>query len=171
MAPPRCAGLPARRSAVLRMEIREDDLTGTEIAAFLREHLENMREVTPPGSVYAYELERLRAPDVTFWSAWDDEQLLGCAALKELDSRTGEVKSMHTAASYRRRGVASALLDHLIAEAERRGYDHVHLETGASKEFAPARALYVRHGFERRGRFGQYGDDPHSYFMTKKLSP
>lgn len=151
------------------MEIREDDLTGKKIADLLQEHLENMHEITPPESIHALDLEALRSPDITFFSAWEGNELLGCGALKELDSRSGEVKSMRTAKAHRRRGVASKILEHIIKEAERRAYDCLNLETGAFPEFAPARALYARYGFEYRGPFAGYIDDPNSVFMTKKL--
>ncbi len=151
------------------MEIREDDLSGPDIGELLRHHLENMHRITPAGSVHAHDVARLREPDVTFWSAWDGDELLGCAALKELDARTGEIKSMRTSQAHRRRGVATALLEHVLVEAARRGYRLVHLETGASDGFAAARALYARHGFEPRGPFGDYADDPHSVFMTRRV--
>ncbi|TFI56278.1 GNAT family N-acetyltransferase [Mastigocladus laminosus UU774] len=152
-----------------RLQIREDDLTGKKIADLLREHLENMYEISPPESVHALDLDALRSPDITFWSAWEGYELLGCGALKELDSRTGEIKSMRTAKAHRRKGVASKILEHIIKEAERRGYDCLNLETGAFSEFDPARALYTRYGFEYRGPFAEYIDDPNSVFMTKKL--
>ena len=151
------------------MKIREDDLTGKEIADLLREHLENMHEITPPESVHALDLEALRSPDITFWTAWEGNELLGCGALKELDSKSGEVKSMRTAKAHRRMGVASKILEHIIKEAERRGYDCLNLETGAMPEFAPAQALYTRYRFEYRGPFAEYIDDPNSVFMTKRL--
>ena len=151
------------------MQIREDDLTGKEIGYFLREHLEEMNEITPPESVHALDLEALRSPDITFWSAWEGDELLGCGALKELDSRSGEVKSMRTAKAHRGSRVASKILDHIIEEAKRRAYDRLNLETGALPEFAPARALYVRYGFEYRGPFAEYIGDPNSVFMTKGL--
>ncbi|MEW6498876.1 MAG: GNAT family N-acetyltransferase [Cyanobacteriota bacterium] len=151
------------------MEIREDDLTGKKIADLLQEHLENMHEITPPESIHALDLEALRAPNITFWTAWESDELLGCGALKELDARNGEVKSMRTAKAHRRRGIGSKILEHIIKEAERRAYDCLNLETGAFPEFAPARALYLRYGFEYRGPFAEYIDDPNSVFMTKKL--
>ena len=151
------------------MQIREDDLTGKKIADFLREHLTDMNEITPPESVHALDLEALRSPDITFWAAWEGDELLGCGALKELDSRSGEVKSMRTAKAYRRKGVASKILEHIIQEAQRRAYDCLNLETGALPEFAPARTLYIRYGFEYRSPFAEYVDDPNSVFMTKKL--
>lgn len=152
------------------MQIRLDDLTGKKIADLLREHLENMNEITPPQSVHALDIEGLRSPDITFFSAWEGDELLGCGALKELDSTSGEVKSMCTAKARRRRGVATKILEHIIKEAEGRGYEYLYLETGAFPEFAPARALYTRYGFEYRAPFAEYIDDPNSVFMTKKLA-
>ena len=126
------------------LQIREDDLTGERITTFLREHLENMHAVTPPESIHALPLEGLRSPAITFWSVWEGDELLGCGALKELDVKSGEVKSMRTALVHRGRGVGSRLLEHIIDEARRRAYDSLNLETGAMPEFAPARALYAR---------------------------
>ncbi len=154
---------------IIQLQIREDDLTGQQIADLLREHLENMHEITPPESIHALNLEALRSPDITFWTAWEGNELLGCGALKELDWRNGEIKSMRTAKVYRRRGVASKILERIIKEARGRGYDCLNLETGIFPEFAPARALYARYGFEYRGPFAEYIDDPNSVFMTKKL--
>jgi putative acetyltransferase len=151
------------------VQIREDDLTGDKIAALLREHLENMHEITPPGSVHALDLERLQSPDITFWSVWQGDELLGCGALKELDITSGEIKSMRTVLAHRRKGVAAKMLEHILAEARRRGYGQLYLETGALAEFAPARSLYARYGFEPRGPFADYADDPNSAFMTKAL--
>lgn len=151
------------------MEIREDDLMGKEIADLLREHLEHMHEITPPESIHALDLEALRSPEITFWTAWDGDRLLGCGALKEIDARSGEVKSMRTAREHRRKGVAAKILDRIITEAKLRDYDRLNLETGAFPEFAPARALYLRHGFEYGDPFADYTDDPNSVFMRKKL--
>jgi putative acetyltransferase len=128
-----------------------------------------MYEISPPESVHAMDIERLRSPDITFWSAWDGGELLGCGALKELDGRTGEVKSMRTLTAHRRRGVAAKILDTIIDEAKRRGYERLNLETGSDGAFAPAQALYERYGFQYRGPFGEYVDDPNSVFMTKEL--
>jgi putative acetyltransferase len=152
-----------------QLQIREDDLTGKEIADLLQEHLEHMNEITPPESVHALDLEALRSPNITFWTAWEGNELLGCGALKQLDSSTGEVKSMRTAQDHRRKGVASKMLEHIIKEAKRRGYDRLNLETGALPEFVPARNLYIRYGFEYCSPFAEYIDDPNSVFMTKKL--
>ncbi|MGB3136246.1 MAG: GNAT family N-acetyltransferase [Nodosilinea sp.] len=151
------------------MEIREDDLSGQPIMALLREHLENMYEITPPGSVHALDLEKLRAPEVTFWTAWESDVLLGCGALKELDATSGEIKSMRTPAVHRRKGVASCILEHIIAAACQRAYTRLYLETGAFPAFEPARALYARYGFDYCGPFAGYTSDPNSAFMTKEL--
>jgi putative acetyltransferase len=152
------------------MLIREDDLSGPAIRGLLDEHLMHMRSLSPPESVHALDVDRLRSPEVTFWTAWRDGALAGCGALKALDARHGEVKSMRTALAHRRRGVARAMLMHIIDEARRRGYARVSLETGSMDAFAPARALYAHHGFVRCAPFDGYVDDPNSVFMTLALA-
>ncbi|HEX8076411.1 MAG TPA: GNAT family N-acetyltransferase [Chthoniobacterales bacterium] len=151
------------------MQIQIDDLTGREIIAFIEEHLAGMRDLSPPESVHALPLEGLRRPEVTFWSAWENGELLGCGALKELDARHGEIKSMRTASRHLRKGVARAMLEHIVAEAERRGYRRLSLETGAQPGFEPARQLYARAGFTACAPFADYTNDPNSVFMTKGL--
>ncbi|HEX7036470.1 MAG TPA: GNAT family N-acetyltransferase [Pseudomonadales bacterium] len=151
------------------MIIREDDLGGAEIALLLQEHLDEMYRISPPESVHALDLQELRAPDITFWSAWDGPALLGCGALKELDPEHGEIKSMRTARAYLRRGVAAAMLRHIVAEASQRSYRRLSLETGSQPEFEPARRLYTRFGFRPCGPFAEYREDPNSVFMTLEL--
>jgi len=151
------------------LEIRIDDLTGPEIAELLAEHLANMAESSPPESVHALNIEQLSQADITFWSAWSDDRLLGCGALKELDPQHGEVKSMRTVSRHRRKGVAARLLEHILEEARRRNYKRVSLETGSMHAFAPAHNLYARFGFVECGPFADYVEDPNSIFMTKEL--
>lgn len=151
------------------MRIVEDDLRGPEIAALLREHLAAMHEHSPSESVHALDLEALRAPGITFWSAWSGATLAGCGALKELDPTHGELKSMRTATTHLRQGVASAILEHLVAVAADRGYRRLSLETGSGPAFDPAHALYRRHGFVACGPFGDYAADPFSRFFTRTL--
>lgn len=151
------------------MDIRRDDLTGPEIAALLQEHLQNMRSISPPESVHALDLAALRQPGITFWTAWSDRELLGCGALKELDPLHGEVKSMRTAAAHRRKGVAQALLRHILEVAESRGYQRLSLETGSQAAFEPARRLYESFGFNPCPPFGDYAEDANSVFMTRPL--
>ena len=151
------------------MDIRQDDLSGPAIIALLQEHLDDMYRITPAGSVHALDLAGLRMPAISFWSAWQEQELLGCAALKELDISTGEIKSMRTARQHRGKGVAAALLQHIIAVATQRQYQMLKLETGSFPEFAPARSLYLRHGFEFCGPFADYRADPNSVFMELKL--
>ena len=153
----------------MQLEIRPDDLTGPEIARLLEEHLSSMYLLSPPESVHALPLEGLRSPGVTMWSAWRGRELLGCGALKELDPAHGEIKSMRTAAAHLRKGVAAAILEHIVGEARRRAYGRLSLETGSQPAFAPARALYARFGFEPCGPFDAYTNDPNSFFMTRKL--
>jgi putative acetyltransferase len=151
------------------MELRRDDLSGSAVQELLREHLRDMHALSPPESVHALDLEALRRPEVTFWTAWQHGALLGCGALKELDARHGEIKSMRTATAHRRKGVAGALLAHLLAEALSRGYTRVSLETGSAPAFVPARELYHRHGFESCPPFAEYREDPNSVFLTLQL--
>lgn len=151
------------------MLIRNDDLRGPEIAALLEAHLQLMRDTSPPESVHALDLEALRAPEITFWTVWEGPTLLGCGALKELDPAHAEIKSMHTAAAARGRGVARAMLSHIVEEARRRGFRRLSLETGSPEAFAPARALYAGFGFSPCGPFGDYVLDPFSVFMTLEL--
>jgi putative acetyltransferase len=151
------------------VEIREDDLSGIATLRFLERHLENMKQITPPGSVHALGVEGLRAPDITVWSAWEGEVLLGCGALRALDPEGGEIKAMRTDEAHRRKGIGSRILEHIIGEARRRGYRRLFLETGALPEFSGGRALYSRYGFTFRGPFGNYADDPNSVFMVKEL--
>ena len=151
------------------MRIEVDDLSRPEIRGLLDEHLRNMYELSPPESVHALDLEKLRKPDITFWSAWDAGVLLGCGALKELDRTHGEVKSMRTPAAMRRRGAGRAILAHIIEVARSRSYRRLSLETGSLEAFAPAQKLYESFGFERCGPFGDYRDDPNSVFMTRRL--
>jgi putative acetyltransferase len=151
------------------MEIRIDDLSGPEVWALLQEHLANMRQISPPESIHALPIEGLRKPEVTFWSAWERGELLGCGALKELDAQHGEIKSMRTSARHRRKGVARAILDYVIGEAKRRGYRRLSLETGSMDAFESARQLYARAGFTFCGPFADYIEDPNSVFMEKEL--
>jgi putative acetyltransferase len=151
------------------VEIRRDDLRGDKVVALIAEHLRGMHAATPAESVHALGLQALRAPEITFWSAWEGEELLGCGALKELDPRHGEIKSMRTAAPHLRKGVAAAMVRHIIEEAMRRGYARLSLETGSMAEFAPARSLYAKFGFAVCGPFADYGDDPNSTYMTRPL--
>ncbi|MDX2044186.1 MAG: GNAT family N-acetyltransferase [Acidobacteriota bacterium] len=151
------------------MQIKLDDLTGSEIRALLEEHLKNMHEISPPESVHALDIAKLQQPDITFWTAWEGGELLGCGALRELDLTHGEVKSMRTAAAHRRKGVARVALEHIIAEAKSRSYARLSLETGSQKEFEPARRLYESFGFVSCSPFAEYEEDPNSVFMTKEL--
>lgn len=151
------------------MHIKIDDLSGDDIRALLNEHLQSMYELSPPESVHALDLEKLRQPDVTFWTVWHESQLVGCGALKELDNRHGEIKSMRTPQAVRRQGAGRAMLAHIIDVAKSRSYERLSLETGSMPAFEPARRLYESFGFTYCGPFGSYAEDPHSVFMTLRL--
>jgi putative acetyltransferase len=151
------------------MRIELDDLSRPQIHALLSEHLQNMYAITPPESVHALDLEKLRSPAITFWTAWEGGQLLGCGALKELNRLHGEVKSMRTPEANRRKGAGKAILNHIIHVARTRGYQRLSLETGAMEAFRPALTLYGSAGFTFCGPFGEYIEDPNSAFMTLVL--
>lgn len=151
------------------MHIRQDDLTGPEIHALLEEHLQHMRAVSPPESVHALDLNKLRQPAITFWTVWSGDSLMGCGALKQLNAQHGEIKSMRTAQAHRRAGVARAMLSHILEEARRRSYTRLSLETGSQDAFEPARQLYASFGFVECPPFEGYTDDPNSCFMCKLL--
>jgi len=153
----------------MAMIIRPDDVRGPEMTRLIREHLQAMHLHSPPESIHALGLDALRKPGITVWSAWDGQELLGCGALKELDPAHGEIKSMRTATPHLRKGVAAAMLTHLMDEARRRNYTRLSLETGSVAAFGPARALYARFGFEECGPFADYIADPYSVFMTRSL--
>jgi len=151
------------------MRIELDDLSREEVQALLREHLANMYELSPPESVHALDIEKLRGPDITFWTVWEDSLLLGCGALKELTPTHGEVKSMRTPQALRGRGAGRAVLAHIIAEARTRGYRRLSLETGSHEAFQPAQSLYRSFGFISCGPFADYADDPNKVFMSLEL--
>jgi putative acetyltransferase len=151
------------------MDIRVDDLRGNAVIELLQLHLRSVALHSPPESIHALDVERLRKADVTFWSAWEGSALLGCGALKALGADHGEIKSMRTAPDHLRKGVAAALLRHIVGEARRRQYRRLSLETGSADAFAPARNLYAAYGFRPCGPFADYVEDPYSVFMSKDL--
>jgi putative acetyltransferase len=151
------------------VRIELDDLSRSEVHALLREHLDNMNELSPRESVHALDVTSLRSPDVTFWTVWDNSVLLGCGALKELSPIHGEIKSMRTPQALRRRGAGRAILTHIIGEARRRGYQRLSLETGSFEAFRPAQKLYESFGFTYCAPFGGYKPDPNSVFMEMQL--
>lgn len=150
--------------------IIEDDLSGEAVQALVAYHLAEMHRNSPACSVHALPADKLRQPGVTFWSAWVMEELAAMGALKELDARHGELKSMRAAPAFRRQGLGETMLLHLIAEGRRRGYTRLSLETGRGEAFEPAWALYRKHGFVECGPFANYSEDPFSRFMTLELS-
>ena len=151
------------------MHITRGDLADPRIIALLRLHFDPCHEGPPPGRAQVCGLARLAAPGIDFWAAWDGDALLGVGAMKPLDATHGEVKSMHTAEAARRRGVASALLTHIIAASRARGLQRLSLETGSFGYFEPAVALYKSHGFVECPPFGDYRPDPNSVFLMRKL--
>lgn len=153
----------------MTLEIRLDDLSSPEVRRLVAEHLEGMHASSPPGHVHALAIERLQAPEVTFWCAWLGPDLCGCGALKQLDATSGEIKSMRTRPAFLRRGVGQALLDEIVRNARSRGYARLLLETGTGPAFEAAHALYLRNGFVGCGPFGDYEATGFNVFMGLDL--
>lgn len=151
------------------MDIRITDPRLPAVTQLLQLHLDDMAVHSPPESIHALDVDALCTPQITFWAAWQDTDLMGCGALLELDSSQGEIKSMRTANAFLRQGVARAILDTIMATANARGYQRLSLETGSMEAFAPARKLYETYGFALSGPFAQYELDPNSLFMSRTL--
>jgi putative acetyltransferase len=151
------------------MRITLGNLTDSRVVDLLRQHLMSARAHTAPGSAHALDIGGLQAPDITFWTAWDRDTLVAVGALKPLTEDHAEVKSMHTAAAARRKGIGSAMLQHIIAFARSHGISRLSLETGSWNYFQPAVALYRKHGFVECGPFADYAQDPNSVFLTLDL--
>lgn len=156
-------------SITLPLTFTVDDLTGGPARALIARHLAGMHSHSPPQSVHAFDVDQLRQPDVTFWSVWLGEEIVGCGALKRLDDERGEIKSMRVADPFLGRGIGRAILEHLITEARKRGMRSVWLETGSTAAFIPALRLYESAGFTRCGPFDGYTEDPFSVFMTRPI--
>ncbi|WFR62849.1 GNAT family N-acetyltransferase [Paenibacillus amylolyticus] len=151
------------------MEIKVDDLSGVQVKALIAEHLQGMAADSPPESIHALNLDGLKKPEITFWCAWEGDDLLGCGAIKELNLEHAELKSMRTASAHLRKGVARKILAHIMEVATDRGYKRISLETGSMDSFIPARKLYEDFGFVYCEPFADYTLDPNSAFMTKTI--
>ncbi|EGQ7897812.1 GNAT family N-acetyltransferase [Vibrio parahaemolyticus] len=151
------------------MRIEIDNLERPQVLALLEEHLQDMYATSPPESVHALDVSKLKLPSITFWTGWDGEQLLGCVAMSQLEDGHAELKSMRTTPSARKQGVASRLLNHVIEQAKHQGIQRLSLETGSMAFFEPAHRLYEKHGFVYCEPFGDYQPDPNSRFMTLAL--
>ncbi|HCG6516638.1 TPA: GNAT family N-acetyltransferase [Vibrio parahaemolyticus] len=151
------------------MRIEIDDLERQQVLVLLEEHLQDMYATSPPESVHALDVSKLKLPSITFWTGWDGEQLLGCVAMSQLEDGHAELKSMRTTPSARKQGVASRLLNHVIEQAKHQGIQRLSLETGSMAFFEPAHRLYEKYGFAYCEPFGDYQPDPNSRFMTLAL--
>ncbi len=151
------------------MRIEIDNLERPQVIALLEEHLQDMYATSPPESVHALDVSKLKLPSITVWTGWDGDQLLGCVAMSQLEDGHAELKSMRTTSAARKQGVASRLLNHVIEQAKHQGIQRLSLETGSMAFFEPAHRLYEKHGFVYCEPFGDYQPDPNSRFMTLAL--
>ena len=154
----------------MAIEIRIDDLSGSAIEDLIRVHSETMLALSPAESCHFLSLDELKHPSVTTWTLWENGVLVGCGALQDQGDGTGEIKSMHTLAALRGRGLGRSMLEHILAEARARGYAALYLETGSMAGFMPARRLYEAYGFDYCEPFGAYRPDPNSVFMRLALT-
>ena len=151
------------------LRIVPGDLTDPRIVDLLNVHVTTALAQSPRESCHAFDVSALRKPEISFWAAWRQGELLGVGALMDLGQGVGEVKSMHTARAARGQGVGGMMVEHIVAAARERGHQRLYLETGSMDYFAPARALYARHGFTECGPFEGYRPDPNSVFLTRAL--
>lgn len=155
----------------MSLEIKVDDLSGSEIADLIAIHSQTMLAQSPAESCHFLPLDGLKRPSVTTWTMWEDGALVGCGALQDQGDGTGEIKSMHMREALRGRGLGRRMLEHILAEARARAYTALYLETGSMAGFLPARRLYETYGFTYCGPFGDYRQDPNSVFMRLALEP
>ena len=155
--------------ASMAFDIRVDDVRQPQVIALLQEHVASAVANSPQGAVHALDLDALCAPDITFWCVWQQQELAGIGALRELDPAHGEIKSMRTATPYLRQGVGQLVLTEILRVATERGYRRLSLETGRTAPFAAARSLYRRFGFAQCAPFGNYVDDGFSICMSREL--
>ncbi len=151
--------------------VKPGDFSDERVRALLIRHLEGMHANSPPGHVFALDWSALQRPEISFYALWEGEELLGVGALKELEPGAGEIKSMRTADAHLRKGAGAAMLEHLIAEARRRGYRRLSLETGSGPAFEPALKLYRKYGFTEGGAFDGYEKSPFNQFLHLDLAP
>ena len=151
------------------LKVVVDDLSGPEIAEFLEDHIRDMKSVSPPESKHALDLDGLRSPNITFWSVYSENELVGCGALNELSSRHGELKSMRSSPNHRGMGIGAFILSYILEESRNRGYGRVSLETGSMPFFEPARILYEKFGFTECEPFADYEKDPNSVFYVYEI--
>jgi putative acetyltransferase len=151
------------------IRITEGGLGDPRVIALLEHHVASARAETARGSAHALDVNALKAPEISFWSGWDADEVVAVGAVKRLGDGHGEIKSMHVSGAKRRTGAGSAMVEHLIAVARGRGMNRLSLETGSWDYFVPARALYAAHGFEVCGPFEGYRNDPNSVFMTRAI--
>jgi len=152
-----------------KIHIKLDDRTDKAVKRLLETHLKNASEHSPEEAIFALDIDALKVPEISFWTAWQASDILGCGALKILDSQHAEIKSMHTLERSRGKGIASQLLSHILEQAKFKNIRRISLETGTAEAYIPAHRLYKKHGFKQCGAFADYQESEHSLYMSKLL--
>ena len=151
------------------MKSIEGNFDNSEVNDLLKKHFVELRQVSPAGSTHVLDIDGLKDPSIKFWSLWENNELIGCGALKFLEKNHGEFKSIRVADQFRKKGSGERIINHLIEEAKKLNIVKLSIETGAGEFFLPARKLFSKFGFKPCGPFAHYKEDPNSCYYTKNL--
>ena len=147
----------------------EGNFDNSEVNNLLKKHFIELRSVSPAGSTHVLDIDGLKDPSIKFWSLWEDNKLVGCGALKFLEKKHGEFKSIRVADEFKKRGAGERIINHLIEEAKKLKISRLSTETGAREFFLPARKLFSKFGFKKCPPFAHYKEDPNSCYYTLNL--
>ena len=151
------------------MKSIEGNFDNSEVNDLLKKHFVELRSVSPAGSTHVLDIDGLKDPSIKFWSLWENNELIGCGALKFLEKNHGEFKSIRVADQFRKKGSGERIINHLIEEAKKLNIVKLSIETGAGEFFLPARNLFSKFGFKKCSPFAHYKDDPNSCYYTLYL--
>ena len=151
------------------MKSLENNFDHPEVNSLLTKHFIELRSVSPEGSAHVLDIPGLKISSIKFWSLWDNDQLLGCGALKFLSNTHGEFKSIRVADKHRKKGMGEKIISHLITEAKKIGIKKLSIETGAGEFFLPARKLFKKFGFKTCKPFAHYKEDPNSCYFDLEI--
>ena len=148
----------------------EGNFDNQEVHELLIKHFIELRAASPEGSAHVLDIPGLKVSSIKFWSLWKDDMLMGCGALKFLDKKHGEFKSIRIHNDFRNQGNGINVINHLINEAKKLNINRLSIETGAGDFFIPARKLFKKCGFETCKPFAHYKKDVNSVYLTKIIN-
>ena len=147
----------------------EGNFNHSEVNELLTKHFIELRSVSPEGSTHVLDIPGLKVASIKFWSLWENEELIGCGALKFLDKSHGEFKSIRVADKFRKKGFGIKIINHLISEAKKLNIKKLSIETGSGSFFMPARKLFEKTGFKPCEPFAHYKKDPNSCYFSLNI--